>query len=154
MRVGVWMCGCGCVGVGVGVERRIDGAKMEWCRMYTPFVRVHMCGRVRGVWVWVRINGAEYGMLQDITAPSLTKGKSIASQCWTGVEGRPRGGVSRTYPRDAFVHQGGARGLQNAMTSSEERTSAESRGLPHPSVSPSRFLVAKGGFRLAVASAN
>ena len=92
------------------------------------------CGRVRGAWVWVRINGAEYGMLLDITAPSLTKGKSIASQCWTGVEGRPRGGVSRTYTRDAFVHQGGARGLQNAMTSSEERTSAESRGLPHREV--------------------
>ena len=34
----------------------------------------------------------------------------------------------------------------NTMTSSEERTSAESRGLPHPSVSSSRFLVAKGRF--------
>lgn len=52
--------------------------------------------------------------------------------------------------------------LQNAMTSSRERVSAESRGLPHrevtdglrgggkgarnPSVSSSRILVAKGGF--------
>ena len=53
--------------------------------------------------------------------------------------------------------RGEERGLQNAMTSSEQRTSAESRGLPHregtdglieggrrnPSVSSSRFSVAK-----------
>ena len=36
-------------------------------------------------------------------------------------------------------------GLQNALTSSGERTSAESSRLPHPSVPSSRFLVAEGG---------
>ena len=55
---------------------------------------------------------------------------SIKLAIWTKVGGN-KGGAQMIAKPIPLVLGLATKGLQHAMTSSEERTSAESRGLPH-----------------------
>ena len=83
-------------------------------------------------------------MMDSISGSSWLSGSSGCSytSCWSRYVPS-----STTSPCGLMYAPGSvSSGLQHAATSSEERTSAKAGGCRNPSVSSSRFLVAKGIF--------